>query len=165
MVSKNVHDTSHPGIRATRKLVSQRFFWPGLNRDVGQWARKCIQCQRSKISRHTVSELQKFPEANRLSHVHIDIVGPLPTTEHGYRYLITMIDRFTRWPKAIPVKEITADIVGKVFYDIWIARFGVPDRLTSDQGRQFESNLFSELLKVLGVKKIVVALTDRRPTG
>lgn len=148
-----VHNVSHPGIRSTRKLVSQRYFWPGLNKDTNNWAKTCISCQKSKISRHTKSEFQQFPSVERLSHVHIDIVGSLTPCEHGHRYLITMIDRFTKWPEAVPVTEITAEVVAKVFYETWICRFGTFDKLTTDQGRQFESKLFSELLKLMGIKK------------
>lgn len=152
-IFESIHSLGHPGIRASRKLIGKRFFWPGLNRDVGQWAKTCIQCQKSKISRHTVSELQQFSNAERLSHVHLDIVGPLPPCQHGHRYIVTMIDRFTRWPEAIPVSEITAEVIAKVFYEKWICRFGTVFKVTSDQGRQFESSLFTQLLKLMGIKK------------
>lgn len=153
-IFNQVHRLSHPGIRTTRKMVSEKFFWPGMNRDVGLWAKTCIQCQRSKVQRHTVSHLQEFPPCSRLEHVHLDIVGPLPITSDGYRYLVTMIDRCTRWPEAFPVKDITADTVAKVIYEGWIARFGVCHRISSDQGRQFESSLFSRLMHYMGVEKI-----------
>lgn len=65
-----------------------------------------------------------------------------------------MIDRCTRWLEAIPVKDITAEVVAKVFYESWISRFGCPDRLTSDQGRQFESSLFAQLMKYMGITKL-----------
>lgn len=154
IVFNSVHGLSHPGIRTTRKLMAKRFFWPGLNRDVGKWAKTCIQCQKSKVGRHTVSELQQFPIAERLTWVHIDIVGPLEICKHGHRYLVTMIDRFSRWPEAIPVTEITADTIAKVFYESWVCRFGNAFKLTTDQGRQFESKLFEQLLKLMGIKKI-----------
>ncbi|XP_041983391.1 uncharacterized protein LOC121736335 [Aricia agestis] len=65
-----------------------------------------------------------------------------------------MTDRCTKWLKAIPVQEITAEVVAKAFYDNWIARFGVPLRITTDQGRQFESSLFRTLLQKFGITRI-----------
>lgn len=85
--------------------------------------------------------------------MHVDLVGPLPLSR-GYSYCLTMIDRFTRWIKACPLPDITADTVARAFYMHWIARFGIPRILTSDQGRQFESHLFASLVKSLGIKHI-----------
>lgn len=149
-----VHNLSHPGIRTTRQLVCDRYFWVGMNKDVNLWAKACLRCQRSKVLKHTVSDLGQFQTADRFQHVHIDIIGPLPTTSDGYRYCVTMIDRFTRWAEAIPTKDITADTVAKVLYEGWITRFGCPEKLTSDQGRQFESNLFKQLMVILGIYRI-----------
>ncbi|GFO17351.1 Pol polyprotein [Plakobranchus ocellatus] len=98
-----VHNLSHPGVKATVKLVSEKFVWHGLRRQVSTWVKKCHECQSSKIRKHTCAPLQTFtvPE-KRFSHNNIDIVGPLPES-CGYRYLITVIDRNTRWPEAIPI--------------------------------------------------------------
>ena len=153
LVFDTVHNISHPGIRATRKMITQRFFWPEMNKDVNRWAKSCIHCQKVKIQRHTVSKLGSFPITERFEHIHVDIVGPLPTSQEGYRYCVTMIDRFTRWPEAIPVTDITADTIAKAIYEGWICRFGCPLTLTSDQGRQFESEVFKSLLNLLGIKK------------
>lgn len=81
-------------------------------------------------------------------------MGPLEVCKHGHRYLVTMIDRFSRWPEAIAVTEITAEIIAKVFYESWICRFGNVYKVTTDQGRQFESKLFEQLLKLMGIKKV-----------
>lgn len=81
-------------------------------------------------------------------------MGPLPTTSDGYRYLLTVVDRCTHWPEAFPLRDITAENVAKALYDGWFTRFGVCQYLTSDQGRQFESNLFSELMKCMGIHRI-----------
>ena len=152
-VFNSVHNISHPGTRTTRKLITQKYFWPSMNADINCWTRTCIPCQKSKVQRHTFSNIASFPPTERFQHLHVDIVGPLPTTSQGQRYLVTMIDRLTKWPEAIPTDEISAVRIADIVYKNWIARFGCPTTLTSDQGRQFESHLFQNLMKQMGIKK------------
>lgn len=88
----------------------------------------------------------------RFDHVHLDTVGPLPEY-NGYKYCVTMLDRFSRWPEAIPTRDITAQTIARIFFDNWIARFGSPKTLTTDQGSQFESQLFTALLSLVGCQR------------
>lgn len=136
-----------------RKIMTIKYFWPSMNRDVGAWTQACVGCQQAKVHRHVTSPLGEFPPSSRFEHIHIDIVGPLlPSNE--YRYLVTIIDRCTKWPEAIPTREITAEVVAKAVYDGWIARFGCSLRVTTDQGRQFKSALFNSLMKKFGITRI-----------
>lgn len=148
-----IHNLCHPGIRSTRRLISRRFYWPGMNKDIGEWVRYCQPCQKAKVHRNTVTPVGSFPPSGKLEHVHLDIIGPLPPSD-GKRFCLTIMDRATGWPEAIPLTTISAEVIGRVFYEKWISRFGIPIRITTDQGRQFESQLFQQLTKLLGIQRI-----------
>ncbi|CAH8465108.1 unnamed protein product [Dicrocoelium dendriticum] len=148
-----LHSLSHPGIRATVKLVTQRFVWRNVNRDVRQWARTCLSCQQSKVHRHTKSPLGSFPLPDaRFHHIHVDLVGPLPPS-NGCAYLLTCIDRFTRWPDAIPMPDCSSDTVARAFLERWVSHFGCPAVVTTDRGSHF-AGTFAHLLQTLGCRHI-----------
>ena len=153
-VFDNLHSLSHPSIRSTVHLITDRFFWPRMNVQIRLWAKQCIFCQRCKVYRHSVSPFGNFPKIDsRFSHVHLDLVGPL-LPSNGNTYIMTCVDRFTRWPIAIPLADITTVTVSRAFINHWIANYGVPKELTTDRGPQFTSNLFRELNDLLGCRHI-----------
>lgn len=153
-VLTKIHGISHPGVKGTTNQMRTRFVWFGINKDCAQFAKHCLQCQQSKITRHVKAPLSDFQQPeDRFQHIHIDIIGELPTS-NGFKYCLTIVDRFTRWPEAIPMHSITAESVARKIRDIWVPRFGVPTRITTDQGRQFESILFRELNSLLGVNHL-----------
>ncbi|GBL97273.1 Transposon Ty3-I Gag-Pol polyprotein [Araneus ventricosus] len=98
------------------------------------------------LFKHTNSPLQNFnlPD-HRFDHIHVDLVGPLPPPD-GFRYLLTCIDRYTRWPEAIPIEDMTAETVAKCLVTHWISRFGVPSVIPSDQGRHINIKVIRHLI-------------------
>ncbi|BHF62422.1 hypothetical protein SprV_0200540400 [Sparganum proliferum] len=149
-VFQTLHGLSHPGIRASQKLLAERFVWPGMNKDVKAWARSCLSCQRNKVQRHNKSSPGTFPSPDaRFSHVHLDVVGPLPPS-NGFTYLLTCVDRYTRWAEAIPLPNVQAETIVKAFVSRWVATFGAPSTVTTDRGAQFELAVFQTLLNFIG---------------
>lgn len=149
-----IHNLSHPGIKGTLSLIKPRFVWKSMKKDITTWVKSCEKCQKTKIYKHTVSSIGNFnPSNGRFEHIHIDIVGPLPPSKN-YKYILTMIDRFTRLIEAVPMQDMTATKCATTLIQHWIARFGIPHRITTDQGRQFESTLYKQLSKLLGFQKI-----------
>ena len=111
-----------------------------MNIDIARWCRTCKGCQTAKVSRHNTPVFGKFTEpTERFDHVHVDIVGPLPYAD-GFRYLLTCVDCFTRWPEAIPMVDIIAETVADAFFSGWIARYGTPATITTDRGAQLSLN-------------------------
>ena len=124
--------------------------WHGVRRQIGFWTKSCIACQTSKIQRHVRAPLKPIAvPQRRFDHIHVDLVGSLPPSR-GNTYLFTVIDRFTRWPEAIPLSDTSTSTCARTLIDHWIARFGLPSSLTSDRGAQFTSGLWTAIAQQLG---------------
>ncbi len=105
------------------------------------------------------------------SHIHVDLVGPLPTSAAGHSYIFTAVDRSTRWLEAIPLQDMSAASCADALIGGWVSRFGVPTLITFDRGAQFTSAIWEALCSKLGVKHTTTAAYHpqtawwRGPTG
>jgi transposase InsO family protein len=161
-----VHSLAHAGERATRRMISSRYLWPGLAADVRRWCRDCVECAAAKVTRHHRGEVQPIAvPLLRFSHLHIDLVGPLPTSAEGYTHLFTIIDRSTRWCEAVPLRSTTADDCAAALISGWVARFGVPAVLTSDRGVQFSSAVWGSFTAKLGVQHAMTTAYHPQSNG
>ncbi|GFR97534.1 Pol polyprotein [Elysia marginata] len=141
-VFNRIHGLCHSGVRPTQKAIAKRFVWHGMRRDIRQWCKECPDCQASKIHRHTRSPLsERLPPSDRFRSLHVDLVGPLPESQ-GMIYLFTIIDRFTRWPEAVPLPDAHASTCATALLHHWVARFGVPEDITSDRDPTKQSSRY-----------------------
>ncbi len=161
-----VHELAHPGIRATQRLIAGRFVWRGCAADVAKWCRECQQCGRSKVTVQEKTAVKPItvPSA-RFWHVHVDIVGPLPVAASGASYLLTIIDRCTRWPEAVPLRGISAQECADAFLAGWVARHGVPHTITTDRGTQFTGAVWACLCGTLKMRHITTTAFHPQSNG
>ena len=170
-IFSSLHALAHPGFKATFRLLNTRYFWPGMKADVQQWCAQCERCQSCKISRHVKKPIKELPQpSQRFTTVHLDIVGPLELPEidafeRRPRYLLTMIDSYSRWFEAAPLSDISAINVAKTFLSYWIARFGPPLTLVTDRGSQFRSELMQSFTNLLGIHHIRTSAYNPRANG
>lgn len=152
-VFQHFHNLNHPGVAGSIRLISKRAVWPGMRKQVKEWVSNCLACQTAKVGRHTRPPLHDFPTpTSRFHTVHVDVVGPLPPSR-GCRYLLTCVDRTTRWCTASPMPDITAEGTARVFLANWVANFGPPTFIITDQGTQFESRVWQDMLETLGTRR------------
>ena len=165
VIFNSVHSLAHPSARTSLKQICTSYVWPSMRKDIVNWCRTCIACQKAKVGRHTRSPLSTIETPNsRFAHVNLDLIGPLPIAR-GFRYCLTVIDRYTRWIEVVPLVDITAESVSCAFLFHWVARFGPPARITTDQGRQLESATFKGLMQCLGTEIVRTTAYNPKANG
>ena len=141
-----LHSLAHPGIKSSQKLISQRFVWPKIHIDVRDWIKAYVPCQRTKVHRHNVTPLQKCTTLDeRFSHVHLDLVGPLPASEGPHTCLQQSVGLYHS-ESSLPNPVRTTS------YFIGLPALAPPTLLLPIWGRQFTSTLWQELAELLGAK-------------
>eukprot|EP00731_Ephydatia_muelleri_P024551 Em0016g822a len=144
----------HLGIFKTLEKVRSRFYWPGQRHDIEDWCRACELCAaRKSPPRSNRAPMQQVLAGGPFQRVAMDILGPLPLTDRGNKYILVLGDYFTKWVESFPIPNMEAKTIANMFVGHFVSRFGAPDVLHTDQGRNFESALFKEVCLLLGVHK------------
>ena len=157
-ILEHYHNLSniHNGELRMTVMIKRTFYWYKMHADINLFCRTCKTCQMSgnKRKNKRAGLLKLFPARHFNEMVAVDLVGPLPVTISENRYLVTMIDRFTRYCRLIPVNNIKAITVVKAILNEWLYRLGIPKTLLSDRGSQFTGEVMTTISHILGFRKI-----------
>ena len=167
-VLKAFHDSAHGGghlgVKKTAEKISERFYWPCWRASVTAYCKECQLCDpRKQPSTTPKAELVPSSELSPMQRIEIDVLGGLPMTHTGKRYILVACDTYTKYMQAWPMRSQTAQESGMTLYRNWFTVHGVPERIHSDQGSNFESMLFRELATLMGCKK--TRTTAYHPAG
>ena len=152
-VLKGLHDDmGHPGKDKTLSLLRDRFYWPGMTADVDSWIDNCDRCLRSKSSTQQKAPLVSIKSTYPLEMVCMDYLS-LEPTKGGITNVLVITDHFTRFAVAIPTKDQTAKTTAEAFFNEFVVHYGLPAKIHTDQGANFQSELFSHLCLLTGMEK------------
>ncbi|KAL5509796.1 hypothetical protein EMCRGX_G005226 [Ephydatia muelleri] len=153
-MSHDIPIAGHQGRDRTRQRLLRRFFWPSIFRDVDMYCKTCSACQKASFKGVKPAPLIPLPIVSEpFSRIAMDIVGPLPRSRAGNKYILVICDYATRYPEAVPLKSIDAESVAEELIKVF-ARVGVPREILTDQGANFTSQLLAELYRLLQVHPI-----------
>ncbi|XP_063215566.1 retrovirus-related Pol polyprotein from transposon 412 isoform X1 [Bacillus rossius redtenbacheri] len=156
-VLKEIHDGTsggHLGVNKTLGKTRLHYYWLKCRQDVEAWCRKCETCSARKRPQHcSRGKMQAYNVGAPFERIAIDIAGPFPKTKDGNRYILVVMDYFSKWPEAYALPNQEATTIADTLVNNFICRFGVPMELHSDQGRNFESTVFQEVCRLLGINK------------
>ena len=147
--------SGHLGINKTYHKIINHFYWPGLKSDVSKYCKTCHTCQMVGEPNQTIpkAQLQPIPAFDEpFSRILIDCVGLLPRTKSGNEYLLTIMCTSTRFPEAIPLRNIKTKSIVKALINFFTF-VGLPKSVQSDQGSNFMSGIFQQVIHELGIKQ------------
>ena len=148
------HKMSHSGVSRTIARLQLTWYWVRLHADVRRIVRSCEVCQKAKSGGLQPTKGRQCMYVGRpWQKLAVDLVGPMPETRAGNRWILVITDHFTRWQDAIAVPDATAPVVATTLDQRVFCYFGLPEQLHSDQGAQFESQLMEELCALWRVEK------------
>ncbi|CAF1301583.1 unnamed protein product [Adineta ricciae] len=149
------HPTAgHAGRFKTLYRLSSRVYWPSMRKDVFKYVQTCLTCQQYKYDNSPKTHPMQLHTVLQPWHtIGIDIMGPFPPTFRQKRFLLVVVDYFTRWVELFALRQTTATHIANIIIDEIICRYGAPIFILSDNGPQFISSLFNEVCKGLGITR------------
>ena len=149
-----VHAQAHSGYRRTLSRLQLNWYWPRMVEDVRRLVGTCEVCQTAKQGGVKKPQGRQHLYAGRpWQKVAIDLVGPMPLTQKGNKWILVLTDHFTRWQDALAIPTATASVVAAALDERVFCYLGLPEQIHADQGAQFESELMQELCRLWGVAK------------
>ena len=150
----DIPTAAHLGAEKMTERIKHSFYWPSMSKEILNYCKSCDLC----VSRKTSQKSNKAPLGQYLvgepmERVALDVLGPLPVSNKGNKYILVMSDCFTKWTEAIAIPDQESRTIITTFINEIVCRFGTPLQIHSDQGRNFESKAFKDMCEFLHIDK------------
>ena len=145
--------SGHEGVAKTKERLLHSYYWPNMDKDITLHLTTCQRCQarnKQHSAPHLLSPLPQCTAPNQ--RIHVDLFGPLITSEQGKKMILCMTDAFTKYVELVALPNKEAITTGSAIFNRWICRYGTPLEIVSDGGKEFCNNLADELYKLMGIE-------------
>ena len=161
-ILRSYHDSlaggGHQGHERTFAAIRLKYYWPKMYDEIGKYVQSCLLCQQVKRPVHAKPPpLQPLPVVDLFSRWHIDILSGLPTTKDKYKHILVVVDSYSKWMEAHPLRSQEATEVAAVLYREVITRYGAPRTLISDRGQTFMSKLTAAMCELFQITRHYVS--------
>ena len=144
----------HFGVSKTTSKIKEKFYWYKMREDIRLYINNCEPCNKAKRPKPKPhAALNSYLAGHPMDRVAMDIIGPLPKTQQGNKYILVIGDHFTRWMEAFAIGDQTSHTIAGKLVKEFMCRFGIPLDIHTDQGKNFDSQLVHDICKLLQVKK------------
>ncbi|KAL4127100.1 hypothetical protein QTP88_011298 [Uroleucon formosanum] len=168
-IIKLYHDSllgGHLGVTKTLKRIRTQIQWKGMRKDVRQYIEKCESCQKNKNSKNIKLPMAITTTSTKpFQKIFLDIVGKLPTSYRNNSYILTIQDDLTKFLLTIPLEDHTANTMAKAFVTNFVCIHGIPMSILTDNGPEFVGEIFTEVCKILKIKKMMSSVYRPQTNG
>ena len=164
-----VHDNNyfaHPGAERTYHQARQFLYWKNMESDIKQYIKNCKKCHEYKGKVPSPEKVLSYPVPNKpFERVHIDLLTNFSESNRSHKHLLVIVDALTRYSVLIPLRTKTGDECASQFYNEFICRYGLPEQIITDSGREFNNSFYAQLCKIYSIKKVNTAIYHPSSNG
>ena len=169
-IIREKHESSvagHKGITKTYLRIRQHYYWENMKKEIQDYVRTCKECQLKKLTRIKTKQPMILTDTpgKAFDKISMDIVGPLPKTQKGNEYILTIQDLLTKYSIGIPMVGISSAEIADAFVKRFIRRFGSPRAILTDQEANFTSSLMKKVAKRFRIKQYTTSAYHPQSNG
>lgn len=169
-IIRECHESSvggHKGITKTVARIRNKYYWENMKSQVEKFIQTCSSCQKKKLVRVKTKQPMIITDTpvDAFDKVAMDIVGPLPITDNGNEYILTIQDQLTKYSVAVPLEVANSEEIAKAFTRRFICQFGSPKAILTDQGSNFTSSMMKKFAKYFKIKQYCTSAFHPQSNG